>query len=152
MSERGITHEIGAPTTKALPSMAARAVALCEGCPMAKFCTTKQPGNCPPEIQQFDGIVEQAQDMPERPKSYLKDLLDDRKPVVMATPKRVAQTKNPQRPITRPPGSAANQQMVSRKPIVAQQAVVEESIPQKVADVIMDMFGVNSIKRARVKK
>ncbi len=92
MSERGITHEIGAPTTKALPSMAARAVALCEGCPMAKFCTTKQPGNCPPEIQQFDGIVEQAQDMPERPKSYLKDLLDDRKPVVMATPKRAAQT------------------------------------------------------------
>jgi hypothetical protein len=30
--------------------------------------------------------------------------------------------------------------------------VIEESIPQKVADVIMDMFGVNSIKRARVKK
>ena len=152
MSERGITHEIGAPTTKALPSMAARAVALCEGCPMAKFCTTKQPGNCPPEIQQFDGIVEQAQDMPERPKSYLKDLLDDRKPVVMATPKRVAETKNPQRPITRPPKSNASQQQARRKPIVAQQAAVGESIPQKVADVIMDMFGVNSIKRARAKK
>ena len=152
MSERIITREIDTSTPQALPSMAARAVALCEGCPMAKFCTTKQPGNCPPEVLQFDGFVEQARDMPERPKSYLKDLLDDSKPVVMATPKRAQPIAKLQRVVTIPPKSAVNQQLVRRKPIVAQQAAVEESMSQKVADVIMDMFGVNSIKKARAKK
>ena len=90
--------------------------------------------------------------MPERPKSYLKDLLDDSKPVVMATPKRAQPIAKLQRVVTIPPKSAVNQQLVRRKPIVAQQAAVEESMSQKVADVIMDMFGVNSIKKARAKK
>ena len=152
MSERVMAHEMGVPAAKALPSMAARAVALCEGCPMAKFCTTKQPGSCHPEIQQHDGILEQVADVPERPRSYLKELLDDNKPVVMATPKRVTQASKPQPAISRPPEQAKNQQLVRRKLVAARRAEVDESMPEKVADVIMDMFGVNSIKKARAKK
>ena len=42
------------PSKQAVRSeIASRAVALCEGCPMAKFCASKNTGKCPPpEIKQ----------------------------------------------------------------------------------------------------
>lgn len=42
------------PSKQAVRSeIASRAVALCEGCPMAKLCASKNTGKCPPpEIKQ----------------------------------------------------------------------------------------------------
>ena len=73
MSER--TKTLERPTTMAAPAMAARAVALCEGCPMARFCVTKNSGECPPEVvaPETDQSV-----------SYRDALQDDGRPVVMA--------------------------------------------------------------------
>lgn len=54
--------------------MAARAVALCEGCPMARFCTAKGSGDCPPNGSGNEKVFgSQA----ESRASYMSDLYDD---------------------------------------------------------------------------
>lgn len=74
MSERMKTLE--RPTTVSAPAMAARAVALCEGCPMARFCVTKSTGECPPEVV-VPEVVEKV--------SYRDALQDEGQSMVMAS-------------------------------------------------------------------
>lgn len=79
------------------PDIAARAVALCEGCPMAKFCMTKNTGDCLPQVKQQ--MIERPIDgggVPAPIRSYRKDLLDDSVPVVMANLQKKPQPKRPE--------------------------------------------------------
>ncbi len=150
MSEHLKTREIQ-PATISQP-LAARAVALCEGCPMAKFCVTERPGECPPDIRQFDGSVEQPMTMSQPPKSYRKQLRDDSQLVVMATPRKVEQPPGLQVPVPKPTHKTSSQQKLHRQSRATQGKPAGESVSERVADVLMDMFSVKSLQKARAKK
>lgn len=93
-----ISREVVRKPVAVAPNIAARAVALCEGCPMAKFCMTKNTGDCPPP-QVKQQMIERAIDGGGEPapiRSYRKELLDDSVPVVMANLQKKPQPKRPE--------------------------------------------------------
>lgn len=152
------------PSKQAVRSeIASRAVALCEGCPMAKLCASKNTGKCPPpEIKQQmlesidigDGGANTA------PVSYRKQLLDDSIPSVMAqlTPKPVV--KKPEiRPSHLPlpkaaPRPAPMAKLPERRqpPRPMRQQNDMSAIGRAVADIAHLMFGGAESGAGRLKK
>lgn len=151
------------PRKQAVQSeIASRAVALCEGCPMAKLCASKNTGKCPPpEVKQQmlesidigDGGANTA------PVSYRKQLLDDSIPSVMAqlTPKPVV--KKPEiRPSHLPlPKAAPRPAPIAKTPDRRPSRPLRQkhdmsAIGQAVADIAHLMFGGAEPGAGRVKK
>lgn len=147
MSERIATKEkqsavMGQP-------IAMRAVALCEGCPMAALCAGEATQTCPSGYASAYTQVERGRDT--LPKSYLKELLDDSLPIVRATPRPIQSPQLPRRPPTKPQ-KAAQEITISRQPRKNKQLPKGETMADILADMMVDMLGVKSLKAARAKK
>lgn len=126
--------------------MAARAVALCEGCPMQMFCQTRGSGDCPPERSGYDGG---AADNP--PKlSYLDELADDSIGTVIAqlAPKQKPPVKKPTKAVIKKPDTKKPPKKDKIKPTPQS----HESFLGLAADVVLAMFGISSINAALTKK
>ena len=132
--------------------LAARAVALCEGCPMANLCATKQPEECSFPKEQYG---DSAPDIPQPPVSYRKDLFDEQKQIVMAKPRLVRPRPTPApRPFARSHGSKPPTPQYRRQPprVVHHEASDGESSPNKIADILYNFVSVETPKKARAKK
>ncbi len=139
--------------TTARQPMAARAVALCEGCPMARFCQAKSTGECPPDIATDAGGYEQP-----RSESYSRDkLFDDRINSLFAAPvikpALPQQSPKPPRAAAPPPQSQPPQQQMRReRPRGVDVPRKGETIPDKLAAIITGIFSIQAIKTARGRK
>ena len=149
--------------------MAARAVALCEGCPMAKFCVVKDVAPCETtavkemHIDASGGYDSPTIDKPIRT-SYRGDLFDPAKLTVMAElqkkkeqqqvqTKPVARTANPtlqpMKKAEQPKPPRAAPARVTAKPTRERQT---ESEADLIAGIFMSMIGVKGIATARAQK
>lgn len=156
--------------TSARAPMAARAVALCEGCPMAKFCVIKTVAPCETRVQQEAHIESGGGDFgganldkPVRT-SYRDDLMDPLKPVVMAELQKKKEMMTPKLA-----------KMASPTSLIVPQPKAVPSSPKKItlptrpvkklptrengdrtsdvlADILVSMFGVGSLATAHTKK
>lgn len=135
--------------------MAARAVSLCEGCPMVKFCVVKDTGVCPsPEVAMGGGDCAVAPKV-----SYRKELMDDSIDTVMAKLQPASAPKPkalPPRAIARPkpapqpaaiPRSATKPKAIERAP----RRQAGESMPDVLADILLSTFATKSLSTARSK-
>lgn len=152
--------------------MAARAVALCEGCPMAKFCVIKEVAPCETPLQRGEQIESgggesggSALDKPLPPRtSYREALMDDSVPFVMANLQKKKETALPRpqpappRPVvTRPPKHTAAPSPTPARPVASPTKKVpmaerRSGTSDIVADILVSLFGVQSLTSARVKK
>lgn len=157
--------------TAAAP-MAARAVALCEGCPTAKFCAVKTIAPCEtPEVKTVrieagGGYEDSSLDKPIQT-SYRKELFDPSQEFVMANlqkkkeihlpaskpiPPRPAAVPAVVKPIARP--SSVTPKRPAPSP-VRKRPPVQERRPEAtdiLADILASMIGVSGIATARAKK
>ncbi len=154
--------------------MAARAVGLCEGCPVAKFCVIKAVAPCETSGQQEAHIESSGGeysganlDKPVR-LSYRDDLMSS-KPVVMAELQKRKETISqiqpsapvqPQAVSQRPPSRPASAKVPPRKVPAAPTARSKTPVSPKngertsdvVADILVSLFGVGSLATAQAKK
>lgn len=137
--------------------MAAGAVNLCMGCPLANICPTKTPGECPPQLTEQIDDYGGGDYAPPVKTSYLKELLDDRQPTVMAnlvkkpvsTPK-LAPKPSPAPPRPTPlitPKPAKKPQPPKRPPQYA-----HEQLGEAIADIFYGLFAVRSLGASACKK
>lgn len=156
-------------TTATVP-MASRAVALCEGCPIAKFCVIKQVAPCETSVQRETQIESGGGDysggLLDKPvtvqASYRRELMDDKIPFVMANlqkkkdiaPSQPSLQKSmavtPPRPL--PPRPTPHNIV---KPAARQTSTRREQrndAPDIVADILVSLFGVQSMTSTRTKK
>lgn len=149
MSEKLLTREDQKSNIAAQP-LAMRAVALCEGCPMAALCAAKNTGECPPGLDETYSNAESEGCSP--PTSYMRELLDDSVPIVRATPRPVA----PHAPLlkTTPPPRPKQPMPLPRTklPPKPPSAPKGETMAETLADIVVEMLSVRSLKTARVKK
>ena len=143
-------------TAPAAQSMAVRAVALCEGCPMVQFCVVKGTDDCPPQTARSMNEGNAGIETPIRPRSYLTDLLDDTKPVVMATPTRkplpaLAPVQPPQAEKLAAPVQVSPSRSKPLR-VARRQVSSRESGAGMVADILYEAISITSPKNARVKK
>jgi len=149
--------------------MAARAVALCEGCPMAKFCVTKEASPCEtPQVRQVHiesggGGYGEMIDKPIR-ESYLEDLFDPTKLTVMAElqkrkEKQRIQAKVIERGANRASAQARKAEIVKSRvqaPVPPKAKVASERPSENGSDIIAGIFasmiGVNGLATARDKR
>lgn len=147
---------------RAQPEIASRAVALCEGCPMAKFCATKSTGDCPPPVVKRE-MLEMVRDsgpeaLPQA--SYRTQLLDDSIPSVTATLRRVAPVKKQMPRPTHLELPRANPRPVVAKPTPEVKHPPRRprhdsemtAIGKAVADIVGMLFGGAPHDGARAKK
>lgn len=153
--------------------MAARAVGLCEGCPVAKFCVVKAIAPCDTTVQQTAHIESGGEwsganiDKPVRV-SYRDELLSS-KPIVMAelqkkkesTPVASAHISVPSRQVAqRSTPKVARSGPASSKTITpAAPRHVRAVTPEKtqgtsdlLADIFVSMLGVGGLATAKTKK
>lgn len=149
--------------------MAARAVALCEGCPMAKFCVVKSVAPCETTTVRemhieaggggYDGLM---LDKPVRT-SYRDDLLDPSKNLVMAELQKLQKPKEMVQlpPTPRPPVSVVSMKkkpQESTRPPLAQPKPMSrierrgEGGAGILAGIIASMVGVNDTSSSSMKK
>lgn len=149
--------------------MAARAMALCEGCPMAKFCVVKDVAPCETpvvknlHIEAGGGYDGSTLDKPIRT-SYRADLFDDSKLTIMADlqkqkEKQKIQTKPVERSSThisqlsnkvqQPDQPRAATKPITKKPTAER---VGERAPDLIARIFMSMIGVNGLATVKAKK
>ena len=162
MKERLISRNL-----RAVTPLATRAVALCEGCPMAKFCAIKTISPCETASAQqtriesggeYEGII--APSLPKR--SYKEELMNDAIPIVMAdlqkkkelpvppTPKLPLSVKSPLPPRALTPQHTSPPR-VPRTANTFQQPEVGEP-GTLLADIIASLIGVRGIATSRGKK
>lgn len=137
--------------------MAAGAVNLCMGCPLANICPTKTPGECPPQLAKQ--VVEYGGDGDYAPvkTSYMSELLDDSKPTVMAnlirkpvpppkrTPKAVLPSRPPVLPVLRSASLKSPKQPPKPRP-KRPPAYPHEQLGEAIADIFYAMLSVRSLK------
>lgn len=149
--------------------MAARAVALCEGCPMAKFCAVRVVAPCetPQERnEQIDaggGGYEAVAQQPEMPvrRSYRNELMDDSLPLVMAK----LQKKKEPLPVFRPPAvkkaEAVTHAVAKPRPAVPprkptpprpRRETAGEGTGDILADIMLSMLSVRAVATSRARK
>ena len=148
--------------------MAARAVALCEGCPLAKFCATKAVAPCETPQARTQQVEISGGDFGggslDKPvvTSYRAQLMDDKIPFVMAD----LQKKKEQRPL--PPTLTLRPKFMPQtkieKPHMKSQPVVKLPVKPRtaehreagsadiLADILMSMIGISSLSTLRDKK
>lgn len=154
-------------TPSAISPMAARAVGLCEGCPLAKFCAIKPVAPCETEASREDRIETSGGSydgnlVPELDKpvtlSYRKQLMDDTIPTVVADLRKRKDIRPPvPRWISSVPAAASTQSPPSRnRRVTPKQPPHVERPPESgagiVADILVSMIGVSAIATARGKK
>lgn len=125
--------------------MAARAVALCEGCPMQMFCQTRGSGDCPPEKSGYVGSA--TENLPQL--SYKEQLDDDSINTVMA------QVIPKVKPLVKKPKIIDKKQPAkSKSPVKKLKPTRDshESFLDLAADIVLAMFGISSINVAHTKK
>lgn len=149
MNEKLLTRENQKSNITAQP-LATRAVALCEGCPMAALCAAKNTGECPPGLNDTYNASESEERS--APGSYMKELLDDSVPIVRATLRPVvsyvplpkpAPQPHPKQPMPTP------RTRLSPKPPSTPKG---ETMAETLADIVVEMLSVRSLKTARAKK
>lgn len=150
-------------------AMAARAVSLCEGCPMAKFCVVKEVAPCEtPQVKQMH--IESGEDsygaMLDKPvrESYLEDLFDPIKLTVMAELQKKKEQQQLQSKLLAPTAKPALQpvkkaeQSKPPRPVPVRFAAKStgerqtESEPDLIAGIFMSMIGVKGIATVRAQK
>ena len=130
------------------PPMAMRAIALCEGCPMAKFCSVKGSGDCPPpEVLEVasGGDFDAAETT-----SYKNQLLDNSQNVVMANlkrkpapvPEKVAKPPTP-KPVKKPAPKPAPKQRPHNR--------TGEKLIDCIAENILSALGMTAVGAATSK-
>jgi hypothetical protein len=143
----------------AMEPMAARAVALCEGCPVAKFCVIKAVAPCETPVQQeaqiesggggYEGPV---LDKPVRT-SYRNELFDMSKKLVMAEVQKLQKPKEIARPKPQPISHPSNQVVVPQKKVIRPSVAPVKQVPHRMersgeggagilAGIIASMIGV----------
>ncbi len=146
------------------PKLAGSAVNLCMGCPLANICPTKTPGECPPQLAEQIGDYGGGDYAPVIKASYLKELLDDSQPTVMANlvkkptqkpkpiPKPVPKPA-PAPPKSNPPKPPAHIRS-AKKPQPAQHPPKHphEYIGEAIADIFYGLFAVQSLGASACKK
>lgn len=136
--------------------MAARAVAICEGCPMAKFCAVKDANLCPsPEAAVGGEYATASLDLPKL--SYRKELMDDDVPFVAAKlqPASLPKPMPKQAPrlqaapsLSMPPVAKPKQvpmPRVVKKPIEVPRRPDGETVGDILADIMISTFSARSI-------
>ncbi|MEO5949717.1 MAG: hypothetical protein ABIP74_04905 [Candidatus Saccharimonas sp.] len=146
--------------------MASRAVAICEGCPMAKFCATKTVAPCEStevraqQIEDSGGeYITGNHDKPIE-LSYRKQLMDDKIPLVLANlHKKKEQPLLPTRPSSIPPISKRVVPQSRARPMIAtptSKPKAPEATQGKsadlLADILVSMMGISSLSTVRDKK
>jgi hypothetical protein len=151
--------------------MAARAVALCEGCPMAKFCAIKTVAPCETPVQretQIESGGDYSGGSLDKPvavqMSYRRELMDDRVPFVMANLQKKKEQIAPRpTPVSQQSTAVRSATRMTLQPTpVRQAAPTPKKLPTKperrnetsdiVADILVSLFGVQSITSAHAKK
>lgn len=151
--------------------MAARAVALCEGCPMAKFCAIKAVAPCETPVEQavqiesagggYDGAM---LDKPVQT-SYRKELMDDTQPFVMANLQKKKESppkpkQAPMRPAPKPHAVSPRAQRPTPKVTPPKPAAMPRPKPERresgsgdvIADILLSMIATRSDTTRRSKK
>lgn len=150
-------------STTAQP-MAARVVAICEGCPLAKFCATKAVAPCETTEVRTQYIESTSGDyggtVRDEPVqlSYRTQLLDDTIPIVMANLQKKKDLRpQPSRAKVTPPAATATSRMKSQAPKKMPKRATSREVAQVgsadiLADILVSMIGVSSMTTARDKK
>jgi|GEM_PF-840129 len=151
------------------PPMAARAVAICEGCPLAKFCATKAVSPCESpqvrtlQIEHLGGDYGGSSlDKPVE-FSYRKQLMDDTVPFVMADlrKKKEAQVAQTRRVVSRQnipsqtgtPKPTIASKRTGKPPLkVGKPEVKRTESADILADILVSMLGVSSMSTSLAKK
>lgn len=120
-------------TSAVVRPIAARAVAICEGCPMANFCKKQDAGDCP------DSVEYTGTDTVSTPvkASYRRELMDDTVPFVGAQLRQ------------RPPEASKQKPPASRPkptpPPARRPARSRESLPEAVAEALLVALGMRAV-------
>lgn len=143
--------------------MAAGALNLCMGCPLANICPTKTPGECPPQLA--EQVVEYSGDGDYAPikTSYMSELLDDSKPTVMANlikkpvppPKRTPKAALPIHPPVLPAPHSTPPKSPKQPPKPRPNrspAYPHEQLGEAIADIFYAMLSVRSLKSTTSKQ
>lgn len=136
MSELISTKEKIVRSRDVVVPMAARAIALCEGCPMAKFCKVEGTGDCPPP----EVLESAAADY--TPVSYKNQLMDDSVNTVMANLKPKPIIKPPQKPVAPKPVKKPVQNKPRPQPIRG------ETVVDAIAEAIIAGLGMTAVTSA----
>ena len=166
MSERLIEQR---KSPSQLP-MAARAIGICEGCPVAQFCVVKAVAPCEtPAVKEMHidaaggGYDGSTLDKPVQ-MSYRKELKDDGIDIVMAnmqkakelqsirampTERAVKSVTQPRKNIDKPKVSSSTSTPIAVKPKSKERS---ESEADLIAGIFMSMIGVKGIATARAQK
>ena len=138
--------------------MAASALNLCMGCPLAAICPTKTPGECPPALAEkaVEYSAYGGDYAPPIKTSYLKELLDDSKPTVMAKLARKPAPAPPRPTRKLRPAVAPMPQSVPTKPakppkqrLIHPPAYPHEQLGEAIADIFYGLFSVQSMQAAK---
>lgn len=136
--------------------IAAGAVALCVGCPLAAICPTKAPGECPFDLA--EQLIDDGDYAPPIKTSYLQDLLDDSKPTVMANlvrkplpPSRPVKAKPPTKPPVQTPVAkpVPIRKKQPKQPPKLRLSYPHEQVGEAIADIFYALFSVDSLASSR---
>ncbi|NCU38051.1 hypothetical protein EOL96_03295 [Candidatus Saccharibacteria bacterium] len=145
-------HDSLTPQARVASRMANGAVSLCEGCPMARLCSVKDPIACPPvsEMPGGDGGRE-MQALPQPPRSYMSELMNDSILTVNAG-ENLPDKKITPKPVIRKKQQTPSVKPSKDKPRVKRVPMKKETLPENVAEFFFALVGVKSLATTRAKK
>lgn len=124
---------------KVAAPMAARAVGLCEGCPMARFCKKRGSENCPSPAELASAGANELRSIKT---SYRRELMDDSVPFVRAEVR-------PKAPSSAVKTSFVNKQPPKKPPTSLGRRANKESLPEIVAEALIISLGMRAARHAK---